>query len=585
MNRTSTSLRLESDTTRWRSLDSLLLMVLALVSVYNFVRRGPTAFEWPGTDMAVFYERQQDPTFLPNDYYTNSIAKPNPRHVFGYLVLGTARLFGADWYSVYFALRVIQTLAVPMLWYLAMLGLIRKQLTDERRQFIARIAVATAMVLVMRRDVSGWFSIAWWPPYFQYVGAHPFAILLGLVGIVMRTHIAGPARNLALFIWFAATLIHPAIGLFMVAFYLLSEFNDLAWREMAAVAGIGAVAPIAVLTVWFRPETPLSAAEFVNLYVLSSHPFHYRVSEFATLTKHPWWVSFALVLLLMLGTAAIGLVRGNRQLFKLATLFAGSYAGCVVLQYLGTDVFPSKAIASLGPSRFSFLGYYMVAMLAALTFCDSERVRLHMLRSSWQRGQVWLGRLRPVYIALACSVAAIAMFSLLKDDLQQEVRRKYAGLYDWIERNTAEDAIFLPTFNHALHKQLPVIGRRALFASQTFPFREEAIGEHIKRLTLAYGTLDQLAAMPGRDQIAKRTNYFRSLTPAEVARMAERSRLDYIVVEREHQKPFAGYSACYEDASVAVYAVRDFAALADTPRRNERHTEAAARSDRRSTLQ
>src|SRR5687768_6936110 len=93
---------------RWQSLDCVILIVLAAVSVYSFVRRGPTAFEWPGTDMAVFYERQQDPNFLPNDYYTNSIAKPNPRHVFGYFVVGTAKIFGTDWYSVYFALRVIQ---------------------------------------------------------------------------------------------------------------------------------------------------------------------------------------------------------------------------------------------------------------------------------------------------------------------------------------------------------------------------------------------------------------------------------------------------------------------------------------------
>ncbi|MCI0492235.1 MAG: hypothetical protein L0Z07_04785 [Planctomycetes bacterium] len=602
-----------------RSLECLLLILLAAVSSYSFIRRGPTAFEWPGTDMACFYERQKDPSFLPNDYYTNSIAKPNPRHVFGYFVVAVARVFHTDWYSVYFAFRVIQTLVVPMLWYMAMFGLVKHRLTNQRQEVIAQLVLAMAVILVMRRDVSAWFSIAWWPPYSQYVGAHPLAVLLGLVGIVLHTHLLGPARHLSLLIWFFASLVHPAIGLFMVVFYLLGQIGHVRWREAALMIAIGVILPIAILTMWFRPEQPISAAEFVNLYVISSHPFHYQVSQFATLTRYPWWVSFALMLGLMIAGGTVGWLRGNRWLSSRAALFALSCVGCVVVQYVGTDIWPSKAIASLGPSRFSFLGYYMIAILAALLLSDLGRPELLMaarnmtwvfrrrrpVRGSrwspagalatqtfirafargWQWVGNWLGRMRPVHVAAATVVAAIAMIGLLKDDLDHDVRGTYAGLYEWIERNTTSEDVFLPTFNHALHKQLPVIGRRALFASQTFPFREEAIREHICRLSLAYGTPEQVATMPGRDQIAQRTNYFRSMTPGDFVKMADAGRLDYVVVERRYQDSFTDCTPSYEDASIAVYSVQSFRAVQNRSRPRAGQSPIADRGGRESTLQ
>src|SRR3990172_2880231 len=87
------------DRASWRSFDAAVVLILATVSVYNFVRRGPTAFEWPGNDMGCFFERHADPNFLPDDYFTNSVVQPSPRHVFGFLIIGLAQLLGTDWYG------------------------------------------------------------------------------------------------------------------------------------------------------------------------------------------------------------------------------------------------------------------------------------------------------------------------------------------------------------------------------------------------------------------------------------------------------------------------------------------------------
>jgi hypothetical protein len=544
------------------SLDCAVALLLAAISVNNFVHHAPTAFEWPGTDMAPFYERQQDPQFLPNDYYTNSISQPNPRLVFGYAVVGLARLFHTDWYSVYFAIRVLMTLTVPVLWYLALVGMSEPTLRDDRQPWLARIVLAAAIVLVMRRSVSNWFSIAWWPPFLIYVGAHPVAQWLWLLGIALRTRAATWATPLSLTIWFAATLCHPAIGLFMFVFYWLIVFDRRRWRVLVVSGVVTIVVPFAILAVWFHVDAPLSARDFVDFYIFVQHPFHYEVAQFATLTKYPWWVSFALILGLMAAAGVVGIVRKDGQLKTWTIRFAVAYAGSLAIQYVGTDLSPIKLVAIIGPSRFSALGYYMLAILAARVTCDLWPE--HWTTPGWlsNLGSKSVPQLGLWHVVIVMTIAAIAIFGFYKDDLQHQIRDQYAGFYDWVEHNTAPDAVFHPTFNQPLHQHLPVIGRRAVLASQSFPFREDGVREHCRRMALGYGTLEQLSHVAGPDQIVRRTNFFRSLGPADMVRIADEIRLDYVVVEPDHRSQFADFRPCYEDASVAVY---DIATLRKGP--------------------
>ena len=257
-----------------------------------------------------------------------------------------------------------------------------------------------------------------------------------------------------------------------------------------------------------------------------------------------------------MGAAGIvGAVHNDQQLKTWAVRFAAAYAGCVAIQYFGTDLVPIKLVAIIGPSRFSALGYYLLAILVARVTCDlwPERwtlpLRLSRLTSKSRP------KLRSWHVGVAMVMAAVAIYGLCKDDLQHQVRGRYAGFYDWVEKSTPPDAVFHPTYNQPLHQHLPVIGRRAVLASQCFPFREDAVREHCRRLALGYGTLEQLSHVAGADQIVRRINFFRSLGPADIVRIADQVRLDYVVVESDHRSQFAGFEPCYKDASVAVYDV------------------------------
>lgn len=545
----------------WRSIDAGIVACLIALSIASFLRRGPTAFEWPAIDMAACYERAADPAFLQHDYFTNSASEPNPRHVFGNLVIGLTRLLQTDWYSIYFGFKVGLVIAFPALWYLALLAAVRDRLTDDRRRVLARGLAAAAVVLVMNRKIAAWTSIAWWSPYPLFVASHTVALLIGLLALVMDSRLTGPRRFATLPPWIAATAIHPAVGLIVWLFAGLTTVRRADWLAHALRGLLGVFAPALLVARWYQTSPPLSAAEFIEVYVRIHHPFHYDVAQLASHTKSPWWVSF---LLLIAGMACCGVIAWRRGQMHIAAAAACSllaYAGCVVLQYLGTDIFPSKSIAQLGPTRFSSVGYYLLAILVMSIAIE--------LRPPGERLPVLLQRLfavvqrlcSPARTGLAALLAAVLLFAGSRDDLSV-VRGRTAPFYDWVDARTSPDAVFHLPFTHKLHQDLPVLGRRAVLASEAFPFREDAFHEHARRLELGYGSLAQLRNLPGRTIIDRRDSFFRRLKPADFVRIADEVRLDYVIVEQSQRSALAGWTPCFEDDHVAVF---DLASLREPP--------------------
>ena len=546
--------------------DCLVVVVLAALSMYGFVRRGATAFEWPAVDMACYFQRQEDPAFLADDYFTNSISKSNPRHVFGQLVLGLAWLTGDNWYGAYFTLRVLLTALTPPLWYLALLGLAQPRFTEDRHGLIARALLCTAILLVMGQNVSAACSIAWWQPLLVYAGPQPLGVVLTLGAIALRTLARPPTRHLSLPLWFAATLIHPAIGLWMAIFYWLARLEFNTRREFAAELLVGVVLPYAAIYAMFRVEAPLTATEFVDYYAIEGHPFHYQIKQFASMTRRPWWITFLAMSGVMAAVGAAAAARRHHRLATLSAAFVLAYFGSIVVQYIAVDLWPNKFLAIVGPSRFTFLGYYMASMLVALAVCEIwPRRFLRNLRS-------WPSTAPLICIKRSHAVTAMVGLCLagtiLLGDKLEDNRRHFAELYDWIDEHSDPDDVFLTPFRVQLNRELPVFARRAVFASQCFPFREDAIREHMQRVALAYGSAKPTAE--GVDQIEQQIAHYRALGPAEFLGIADRARLDYVVVERDHAQHIDWCEPRYRDRQFAVYDVRDLRRIADARRETPR---------------
>lgn len=536
----------------WNSIDAGIVALLIAVSIVNFLNRGPTAFDWPAIDMAAFYERQDDPDFLPHDDFTNAASQPNPRHIFGILILGLSRLFQTDWYTIYFALKVLMVLAMPALWYLTLLAAVRDRLTDDRRRGLARALAGLAVALIMNRNVAAWFSVAWWSPYPLFIGPHPVSLLLGLLAIVLDSRLAGWRSAASLPLWFAATAIHPAIGVFVWCFSGLTTIRRADWTWHAVRGLFGVLAPAIAVARWYRPDSPLPTVEFIDIYVHTCHPFHYDIAQLGSHTKLPWWVSFLLILGLMAasGLAAWRIRQPRIVAAALACMLA--YAGCLGLQYLGTDIFPSKRIVQLGPTRFSTFGFYLLTVLVlsvALELKSPEQPlskRLLNLFVAMQR------IFSPARTAVAAVIAAGILFAGCRDDLL-EVRSRSAAFYDWVDSQTPADAVFHLPYTNKLHQDLPILGRRSVFASEAFPFREEAFRQHARRIELGYGSLARLREFPGRTILDRRNSFYHSLTPVDFIRIADQFRLDYVIIDQSHRSAFHGWLSCFEDERIAVF--------------------------------
>lgn len=538
----------------WSSIDAGIVALLIALSIAIFLNRGPTAYDWPAIDMAAFYERQADPAFLPHDDFTNAASQPNPRLIFGNLVLGLIELFRTDWYAIYFALKVLLVVAFPPLWYLTLLAAVRERLSDDRRQGLARVLAGLAVALIMNRNFAAWFSIAWWTPYPLFVGPHPFSLLLGLLAIVIDSRLSGRRAAATLPLWIAATLIHPAIGLIVWCFAGLTTVRRTDWIMHAVRGLLGVLLPALAVSRWYRPASPLSTAEFTDVYLRMSHPFHYDLAQLGSHTKYPWWVSLLLLLGLMAATGIAAWRIRRPRLAALAGLYILACTGSLALQYVGAEVWPSKQIVQLGPTRFCSVGFYLLAVLV-LSVALELKPPVQPLPALLQRFFIALQRLfTPARTTVAALVAAVALFANCRDDLQS-IRDRSPAFYDWVDASTSPDAVFHLPYTNKLHQDLPVLGRRAVLASEAFPFREDAFREYARRLEIGYGSLDRLRDFPGRSILDRRNNFYRSLTPADFVRIADQFRLDYAIVDQSHRSAFVGRLPCFEDEHIAVFAL------------------------------
>src|SRR5690606_29462805 len=115
--------------------------------------------------------------------------------------------------------------------------------------------------------------------------------------------------------------------------------------------------PALAVSRWYRPASPLSTAEFTDVYLRMSHPFHYDLAQLGSHTKYPWWLSLLLLLGLMAATGIAAWRIRRPRLAALAGLYILACTGSLALQYVGAEVWPSKQIVQLGPTRFCSVGF------------------------------------------------------------------------------------------------------------------------------------------------------------------------------------------------------------------------------------
>ncbi len=333
------------------SLSSINLTYIAILVAVSFLQlsfKEHTAYVWPAIDMAPFFERYFDISFLVNDFYTNSISnEPNPRWTFGYFVIGLSELLQTGWYTVSYFLQVILTIFMPVLYYLILYLAIVKFISSEKLKDI-QIVILIAVLLGMQRNLSSIFSIAGWYPYFVQATPQSISLFFGFIAIILN-EINSKSKTI-LFLMYVlflfSTLMHPVIGLFVILFYFIFNYASLSinYFRYVKIVTLGFILPIIIIKALYSAAI-ISAPDFVNIYVLERHPHHYHLADFISPTSFGWIYHFASMFALLLIPILYFFRSKNQKSLLLTILFLVSYVLAVLVQYIFIDIYPNMLIS------------------------------------------------------------------------------------------------------------------------------------------------------------------------------------------------------------------------------------------------
>lgn len=531
---------------KFKGINYLYIFLVATVSFFWFIIKQKTAYDWPAIDMMPMFERYFNESHLTNDFFTNAISnEPNPRWVFGFFVIGLAKILSVDWYVISYSMKLFFVLLIPIFYYLVVFFTLKKYI-DLEKVINSQVLILIAVAIVIYPRIAGLFSIAWWSPFAIQAMPQTLALFFGLSAIILKDIGFKYSSVISILLFSVSSFIHPAIGLFLIVLYVILNIinikSDYKFHAMSFIFGFVAIAIL--IKIFFSPQNPLSAIEFINIYCLENHSSHYHLEHFGTLSPFSWKISFVLMISLMILPMIYFYKNHKKELLLLSILFVSSYLMAVFLQYLFIDIVPNKIVASIGVVRYTQFGYWMIvilwiAMLSNITFLSKFNYEL---------------KYKKLYLIF---LVFLFIYGIAKiDSPKNEIYNKNIELYKFLE-TTPKDSVFGVYFGE-LKLDIPNIANRAVFIGNGFPFNEDYFIEYNDRNILMYGSRIDRDKLSGKWEGEKVANFFRNLTPLDFLKISQQYRLDYVVIESEFSSKFAKYNPIFQNEKLQIYKVEDF---------------------------
>ena len=504
---------------------------LAIAGFFGFLSfmAQPTAYTWGEQDMMPFFERIFNPNYLSNDFFTNSTVIENPRWVYGYFIVALSSIANIPWYKVLYILKLILLTFTPMLYYQVLVVVLGRYVPEKALSWLSPFVLICLVLMVFLNEYRYYFSVASWLSYTPALHAYNISIVLGFIGILLKE--GGRHFFWYLPFFFFSCLVHPAMGLFSIGFYailLVPEFKkEIKGFLLILASGIIAVLLVKVL---LATQQVLPTSEFIEVYVKERHPWHYSVPDF-TNRKGDWVIFFAGMNVLFILPMVYGLLKKDRQLWLISLFACISYAGVIGLQYVFIEIVPLKIIAYLGVSRFTTFGYWMLVIIWALALSNLIKKEKMLIFPS----------LSSKYFAVII-INLIFVGILFLDNPKETNYNNRKEYYDFVS-STPEDAIFI-TYLPALNTDMRIIGRRAVFISDEFPFAEQFIAEYGERRKMIYGS---------RKEGTFGLDFYRSLKPRDFIEISKKYQLDYILIENGFESEFNGNQPVWKNQRHSIY--------------------------------
>ena len=509
--------------------DAAIITILVLSSgIYIYFNENLTAFEWSAMDMGPFWERQANSDFLKNDFFTNASSDLSPRHFFGGFISILSRWLDAPWYSVVYFFKLFLLLLCPVLVYKALESVAIFLSERNEINMLAKLTLMLASVILLKQEeFLAVFAIAWWKPItFQTTSAafSFFLCLLNFITVGQREWIFLCGRSV---IWVLAILFHPAIAVFMFIFYTIillfgqemKQFSYrkhtwiLIWEGIPILVGQGLV-----WLIYGNSAGLVSTKEFIEIYVQLRHSYHYDIYNFASASNWVWREQAMIISLVFLGLTLSLKRHCKGKIFYLPLLFCFIYWGAIFSQWFFIYIVPIKAVAMLGPVRYSFLSYYQCVLCVVILVNQYDFFRCK---------KYWISPFFYVFpVILAVSVLFLGMSRI--DDPFKKILGQNAEFYSWVS-STPNDAVFVVPDNE-LSYHLGLVGNRAIFIGGGFPFLEKYFVEYRKRHEAVYGSYEESSIQSQTSWIdVKEDNIYNSRTMTDFLCLSQRYKIDYVI--------------------------------------------------------
>ncbi len=515
----------------------IYVYLLILASAIQFFLTGShTAFEWTTTQDIPTLIRLSDPGFLKFDFYTNAIENA-PRFAFLYSIY-SLQVFGLDWYSSLYLVKIIFTLSIKPALFLASYKLINSWTTVtthykvEYVKLFLFLLIATSVSTLFFKEPAGWSAIE----KYRFLSPMTLSAVFGLLYISL-------SLNKSAFNWqsmtvlFVTTLLHPVVGLslFSVKLIFIPPPNYKSQINTSLITFLfGVILPIIILKLSYSTTTSLTAEEFIYHYVFLRHPHHYDMSAVISWNFISWLALFILPFI-------YATYKGNKNLIILSILCFLFFTIPVLLQYTGVSLLPSKYIAQLGPSRFSIFAplvwfseifIFILAISKTGTrfpeILEKKKILNVQLTNSINKTYFWF-----LFVGLV-----LIVWSTTNKNPIEKANSETKKILTWIKFYTPVDAIILVPLNTFDTFMIRAYSERSIFSDEAFPFNESYMIEFSERL----GVIKK----------------FKSLTINDFACLHRNQILTHILINKNEVGKFRSYTAEYKTANYFIYNTENF---------------------------
>tara|TARA_B100002019_G_scaffold75974_1_gene65586 strand:- start:636 stop:2498 length:1863 start_codon:yes stop_codon:yes gene_type:complete len=311
---------------------------------------------------------------LENDFFTNAIQ--NTPKIFTAWFLKIPYILGMEWYNGIYLLHVfINIIYLPLL-FICISRILNQFLFQENSNFLKTLFVQLlAFILVWSRIIEffqaekspmGWPN-AFYTPYFN---AEPDELAL-MFGLYFLYLVLGNFKYKNLFCPLLLGLcifFHALYGLaifFLAMVYYTSSRNKYFDSTISFNFIFGLFFPSLLLFLKYGHQKYLHPEKFIEIYTLTTHSFHYKISEVIGWPAVFWFSSYLLLLILSLRMK-------DKSLTQLSFLSLLYFIIPPLIQFLGTEVLKIKIIATLGLNRFSVFNSFIFFVNCLVMFKKSK---------------------------------------------------------------------------------------------------------------------------------------------------------------------------------------------------------------------